>query len=117
MDAKAVLNCAATRSEWIGTSLRDLVQQESPTEDRAAVNAAVTLVEAHARNLRARIRCHRQKTFGDVLELRFGPHRSARKPILLLGHLDTVWPIGTLTNMPWREENGRYWGPGVLDMK
>ncbi len=40
-----------------------------------------------------------------------------RKPILLLGHLDTVWPMGTLASMPWREEQGRYWGPGVLDMK
>lgn len=117
MDAKAVLNCAATRSEWIRTSLRDLVQQESPTEDRAAVNAAVALVEAHARNLRGRIRRHKQKTFGDVLELRFGPPRSTRKPILLLGHLDTVWPVGTLNTMPWREKDGRYWGPGVFDMK
>jgi glutamate carboxypeptidase len=35
----------------------------------------------------------------------------------LLGHLDTVWPLGTLKTMPWREEDGRYWGPGVLDMK
>ena len=55
--------------------------------------------------------------FGDVVELRFGPVRSDRKPLLLLGHLDTVWPIGTLKEMPWREEKGRYWGPGVLDMK
>ncbi len=37
--------------------------------------------------------------------------------MLLLGHLDTVWSIGTLKKMPWREAEGRYWGPGVLDMK
>jgi glutamate carboxypeptidase len=117
MDPKAVLVCAETRSEWIRTSLRDLVRQESPSEDPAAVNAAVTMVEAHARALGGRIRRHRQKSFGDVLELRFGPARSTRKPVLLLGHLDTVWPLGTLKNMPWREENGRYWGPGVFDMK
>jgi glutamate carboxypeptidase len=117
MNPKTVLACAETRSEWIRTSLRDLVLQESPSEDLAAVNAAVTLVEAHARNLGGRIRRHRQKSFGDILELRFGPTRSARKPVLLLGHLDTVWPLGTLKNMPWREENGRYWGPGVFDMK
>ncbi len=47
----------------------------------------------------------------------FGPTRSTIKPVLLLGHLDTVWPIGTLAKMPWREFDGRYWGPGVLDMK
>lgn len=117
MDPQAVLACAKIRSEWIRTSLRDLVRQESPSEDPAAVNAAVTLVEAHARALGGRIKRHRQKKFGDVLELRFGPTRSSRKPILLLGHLDTVWPMGTLKIMPWREENGRFYGPGVLDMK
>jgi Acetylornithine deacetylase/Succinyl-diaminopimelate desuccinylase and related deacylases len=117
MNPKAVLTCAETRSEWIRTSLRDLVRQESPSEDPASVNAAVTMVEAHARALGGRIRRHRQKKFGDVLELRFGPARSPRKPILLLGHLDTVWPMGTLKTMPWREEDGRFYGPGVFDMK
>ena len=90
---------------------------ESPTEDRTAVNAAASQVEEIARSLGGRIKRHKQKKFGDVLELRFGPQRSTRKPILLLGHLDTVWPMGTLAGMPWREEKGRLWGPGVLDMK
>ncbi|HEV2710391.1 MAG TPA: M20 family metallopeptidase [Edaphobacter sp.] len=117
MDSKAFLTLAETRHEWIRITLRDLVRQESPSEDRAAVNAAVDLVEGLARELGGRVRRHRQKTFGDILELRFGPARSNRKPILLLGHLDTVWPLGTLKDMPWREENGRYYGPGVFDMK
>jgi glutamate carboxypeptidase len=117
MDPKTVLACAKTRKDWIRLSLRELVLQESPSEDRTAVNAAVTLVEAYARTLGGRIKRHRQKDFGDVLELRFGPARSSRKPVLLLGHLDTVWPLGTLKNMPWLEEKGHYWGPGVFDMK
>jgi glutamate carboxypeptidase len=117
MNPKDVLASAETRSEWIRASLRDLVRQESPSEDPAAVNGAVTMVEAHAGSLGGRIKRHRQKKFGDILELRFGPARSSRKPILLLGHLDTVWPIGTLKTMPWREEDGRCYGPGVLDMK
>ena len=117
MSSTAVLNLAQTRHEWIRSTLRDLVRQESPSEDRAAVNAAADLVTDLARNLGGRTRRHKQKNFGDVLELRFGPVRSSRKPILLLGHLDTVWPMGTLKTMPWREENGRYWGPGVFDMK
>jgi glutamate carboxypeptidase len=77
----------------------------------------MSLAEDLARPLGGRTRRHKQKLFGDVVELRFGPARSSRKPILLLGHLDTVWPMGTLAKMPWREEKGRYWGPGVLDMK
>ena len=76
----------------------------------------MAIAERHALNLGGRSKWHKQKIFGDVLELRFD-HRYSRKPLLLLGHLDTVWPVGTLAGMPWREENGRYWGPGVLDMK
>src|SRR6185295_8381304 len=37
--------------------------------------------------------------------------------ILALGHSDTVWPMGTLARMPFRQSDGRLWGPGVLDMK
>jgi glutamate carboxypeptidase len=46
-----------------------------------------------------------------------GPKRKQPGQILGLGHSDTVWPMGTLSAMPWREEDGRLWGPGVLDMK
>jgi glutamate carboxypeptidase len=51
------------------------------------------------------------------LEARFGNPEDERKPVLLLGHLDTVWPVGTLARMPWRVEDGWAFGPGVLDMK
>jgi glutamate carboxypeptidase len=117
MNSKLVRASVEDRSNWIRDSLRTLVCQESPTEDRTAVNTAVALVEDMARPLGGRAKRHRQKDFGDILELRFGPVRSRRKPLILLGHLDTVWPMGTLKTMPWREEKGRYWGPGVLDMK
>lgn len=117
MDAKVFLSSAETKTNWMRTHLRELVLQESPSEDKAAVNAAMALAEEIGRSLGGRIKRHKQRNFGDVTELRFGPTRSTRKPVLLLGHLDTVWPLGTLEQMPWREENGRYRGPGVLDMK
>jgi glutamate carboxypeptidase len=117
MDAKAIFRQVEKKMEWIHDTLHELVQQESPSEDRQAVNAAMALAENWAREQGARIKRHRQREFGDVLELHFGPPRSKQKPVLLLGHLDTVWPIGTLKKMPWREADGRYWGPGVLDMK
>jgi glutamate carboxypeptidase len=105
------------QSSWVEATLRDLVQIESPSDDKASVDAAVRFVADQARQLSGRIKTHRQKTFGDILEIRFGPTRSRNQPILLLGHLDTVWPIGTLKTMPWRERDGRFHGPGVLDMK
>jgi glutamate carboxypeptidase len=117
MDSAAILNTVDKKKGWLQGTLRELVQQESPSEDRHAVNAAVDLVELWSRNLGGRAKRHRQRQFGDVLELRFGPARSPRKPVLLLGHLDTVWPLGTLKAMPWRKAEGRLWGPGVLDMK
>jgi len=117
MDAKAIFRQVEKKMEWIHDTLHELVQQESPSEDRQAVNAAMALAENWAREQGARIKRHRQREVGDVLELHFGPPRSKQKPVLLLGHLDTVWPIGTLKKMPWREADGRYWGPGVLDMK
>ena len=117
MDAKAIFHHVKKKDRWIRVTLRELVEQESPSEDRHAVNAAMNLVERTAREEGARPTRHKQREFGDILELRFGPSRSLRKPVLLLGHLDTVWPLGTLAQMPWRVADGRYWGPGVLDMK
>src|SRR3984957_16019730 len=117
MAFEAILRNVGTKSEWIRDTLHELVQQESPSEDRQAVNAAMTLAEHWAREQGASTKRHKQREFGDLLELHFGPTRSKQKPVLLLGHLDTVWPIGTLEKMPWREADGRYWGPGVHDMK
>ena len=97
--------------------LRLLVEIESPSDDPSGVNRANDFVAELASSIGGRVKRHRQAKFGDVLELRFGPLRPKRKPLLLLGHLDTVWPVGTLRSMPWREVDGRLWGPGVLDMK
>jgi glutamate carboxypeptidase len=59
---------------------------------------------------------HRNSEFGDHLQAEF-PGEQAGKPILLLGHMDTVYPIGTLSTMPCRVADGRLYGPGSFDMK
>jgi glutamate carboxypeptidase len=97
--------------------LRAMVEIESPSDNKAAVDRCVAFVAEHCSVLGGRLRLHRQKEFGDLLEVRFGPQKSRRKPVLLLGHLDTVWPLGTLKGMPFRVAGGRVSGPGVLDMK
>jgi len=117
MEAKAILSAVEKQYGWIENTLGELVRQESPSEDSQAVNAAVALIELWAKEIGARSKRHKQRQFGDILELRFGPLRSTQQPILLLGHLDTVWSLGTLKIMPWRKADGRLWGPGVLDMK
>jgi glutamate carboxypeptidase len=118
MDNRAILDTAKAQSDWIAATLRDLVHVESPSDNKAAVDAAMAFAAELARPLGGRIKTHKQKQFGDVLEIRFGPARNTLKTVLLLGHLDTVWPLGTLLQrMPWREHDGRFYGPGVLDMK
>jgi glutamate carboxypeptidase len=59
---------------------------------------------------------HRAQHFGDHLQVDFAGRHSG-KPVLLLGHLDTVYPLGTLASVPCRISNGRLWGPGAFDMK
>jgi glutamate carboxypeptidase len=116
MNAKELYHSVRKKDDWIRRHLRELVEQESPSQDASRVNAASQIVERWASSLSVRFKRHKQKEFGDVIELRFGRSRD-REPVLVLGHLDTVWPAGTLQKMPWREASGRYWGPGVLDMK
>ena len=100
---------------------RKLVLVESPSDNKAAVDAVVAIAADNARSLGGRIKLHRQRQHGNVLEVRFGPrakgNSNGQKPVMLLGHLDTVWPIGTLRRMPYRIADGRIWGPGTLDMK
>jgi glutamate carboxypeptidase len=99
--------------------LRQLVQAESPSDNKTAVDSCVAQAAAHAKALGGRVRLHRQRAYGDILEARFGQRKKsgASNPVLLLGHLDTVWPLGTLKAMPLRIAGGRLWGPGTLDMK
>lgn len=95
--------------------VRGLVEIESPSDNKQAVDRCVEAVSAMASHLGGRVRRHRRTHSGDILEVRFGPR--GPRPVMLLGHLDTVWPLGTLPAMPFRIADGRIWGPGTLDMK
>jgi glutamate carboxypeptidase len=94
-----------------------LVRIESPTSHSDAVNAAQEMVANWGEELSGRVTRHTRSGGSEILEVRFGKPADPRRPVLLLGHLDTVWPVGTLARMPWRVEDGRAYGPGVLDMK
>ena len=98
--------------------LRPWVECESPTFDAAAVNRVMDVASRDLAVLGATIeRVPGRMGFGDCVRARF-PHPRAGEPgILVMGHLDTVHPIGTLAQLPWRIEGGRCYGPGILDMK
>ena len=103
--------------------LKRLVETESPSADKAAVDRVGAIVADEAHRLGADVQIVPAKDAGDHLIARFplnaveASTADIRKPILLLCHMDTVFPIGTLEKMPYREADGKIFGPGVLDMK
>lgn len=101
----------------IVTLIRQLVECESPSDDPAAVNRFVELVSDTVAPS-ARVKTFPGGRFGKHLTAEVAlPGRKKTGQTLVLGHSDTVWPLGTLRSMPFREAQGRLWGPGVLDMK
>jgi glutamate carboxypeptidase len=107
------------RQNHLVETIRDLVEIESPSDNKPAVDRIAIFLAARFQALGGRTQVHRSNHVGDSLQIDFASHSGAanRKPALLLGHYDTVYPLGTLANMPCKIENGRLRGPGVLDMK
>jgi glutamate carboxypeptidase len=97
-------------------TIRQLVGIESPSDNKAAVDRVSVAIAEKFAALGGRAHFHRATDFGNHLQVDFDGD-SAQKPVLLLGHYDTVYPLGTLATMPCRISSGRLWGPGVLDMK
>jgi glutamate carboxypeptidase len=103
------------RRDAIVATIRDLVEIESPSDNKAAVDRVAEVVAEKFSRLGGEIRFHRAKNFGAHLQVNFGG--SSAKPVLLLGHYDTVYPMGTLATMPCGIAGNKLTGPGVLDMK
>ncbi|HJY88583.1 MAG TPA: M20 family metallopeptidase [Candidatus Acidoferrales bacterium] len=94
------------------------VRAESPTFDKPAVDCFGSMVAAEWKRRGAHVEVLRQRERGNHLRAIWPPGRAdARRQILVLGHLDTVYELGTLARMPFRTSGGRAWGPGTLDMK
>lgn len=113
----AILALVQSKQNDIAVLIREMVECESPSDDPVAVDRFVDLVAARVQDV-ASVRTFPGGRFGKHLQIEFqlpGTKKAGR--ILALGHSDTVWPLGTLAGMPFRQEKGRLWGPGVLDMK
>ncbi len=114
--APQVLEYCRRNESRILDFLKRLVETESPSDNKSAVDEVGAILAQEFEGLGGKIKIHRQKDYGNHLQADFhGDH--GQKPIMLLGHFDTVWSMGTLKTMPYRVDNGRVYGPGVYDMK
>jgi glutamate carboxypeptidase len=113
----SILAYAQSKQKDIIELIRQMVECESPSDNPAAVGRFVSLI-ADSMAPFAAVKLHPGGRFGPHLtaELKL-PGKKKNGQVLVLGHSDTVWPMGTLRSMPFREAEGRLWGPGVLDMK
>ena len=102
--------------EQIIQTIRQLVEIESPSDNKEAVDRMGSLLAGRFEGLGGHSKFHRTPGFGDHLQVDFAGKKSG-KPVMLLGHLDTVYPLGALATMPFRVADGRVWGPGSFDMK
>jgi glutamate carboxypeptidase len=119
--------CRAERN-WLIETTEALVRLESPTTDKAAVDRCGAELASRLEAMGGRVTRLSRLERGDHLRAEFGPaacpearrgeagHHHAKQS-LLLGHFDTVWPVGQLEKMPLVRSNGCLHGPGVFDMK
>jgi glutamate carboxypeptidase len=112
-----ILAFARSRERPLTAMIRSFVECESPSDDPAAVNRFVDLVCDTVSGF-AKVKRLPGGRFGRILVCEMTlPGRQKNGQILALGHSDTVWSMGTLKTMPFRQAEGRLWGPGALDMK
>jgi glutamate carboxypeptidase len=99
--------------------LKQLVTLESPTSDKKAVDACGSFAAKELKKVGCKVTTLPQKDTGDLTVAEFAPGRvrDADDEILVLTHIDTVWPVGKIAKMPFYVQGHKLYGPGVLDMK
>jgi len=103
-----------TQKENIKEMLRQVVELESPSRNKDAVDGLVQFLQSQFNNIGCRTEKIKQTEVGDLLRVEFG---EGHKQVLVLCHVDTVFPMGSLVKQPFRILNGKIYGPGVFDMK
>lgn len=116
--AKELLRILRERERQMTGLLGQFVRCESPSIDKRAVDRFGRIVAGEWRRRGAKVRVLRQAGWGNQVraEIWLGERRPQQQ-ILILGHLDTVYPMNTHRKTPFRQSDGRAWGPGAFDMK
>ncbi|WP_145389652.1 M20 family metallopeptidase [Stieleria neptunia] len=115
--AGKIFSWLATHQDSMVKLTRETALIESPSADPATQGPVFDRFEAELNSIGFRCRRYPGKTSGGQLLAMPGDPSSHTHRQLLLGHCDTVWPVGTLAKMPVESRDGRLHGPGVYDMK
>jgi glutamate carboxypeptidase len=97
--------------------LEEVVNIDSGSYDKAGVDRIGARFRRFFEEHGLKAAIHPNERFGDALKVHVGTGGGANKPIVLMGHRDTVFPSGEAARRPFRIDNGRAYGPGVADMK
>jgi glutamate carboxypeptidase len=115
--SQQLLRSLEEQRESFLAELEQIVALETPSGQKAVLDAFAETLAAKLESIDgARVDLVRKPTNGAHVRAEWG-RDEGRAPVLLLGHYDTVWPLGTLERMPFRTSGDRAYGPGVLDMK
>jgi len=117
MDMKSLLGYLQGELRPMLECLRQTVEIESPSNSKPGVDRLANFLAREFRKRGGKVHLLKHPVAGSAVSAKFWAGRLNQKPILLLGHLDTVWEVGTLAQMPFRVRAGRAFGPGILDMK
>ncbi len=117
LDFKALAKYCEAELESLMRCMKQAVEIESPSHNATGIDRIANFFAGEFRRHGAKVRLLPHRTAGPALWAEFYGSARAAKPILILGHLDTVWEIGTLKAMPFRVREGRAYGPGIFDMK
>jgi len=99
-------------------TLRQFVEAESPSLEKAAADRCCGLIAEAWRKYDVRVERLAQKHRGDHLRIAYWPFKTrSAGQLLVLGHYDTVYSSGTVGKMPFRISRGKAYGPGIFDMK
>ena len=111
---KEILEFCESQRDWAVEVIDALAHLESPTLEKRAVDRCGDELRHRLVAMGGRVEQLPREHTGDHLLAEFGCGTSQ---VLMLGHFDTVWPVGQIERMPVRSKHGRLYGPGVFDMK
>jgi len=117
LNTREILGACTKELKSMLLCLREAVEIESPSTSRPDVDRMAAYFADLLRRHGGKTKVLESKHSGAAVTAEFWGAKRGIKPLLLLGHTDTVWDVGTLRTMPFRINKGRAYGPGILDMK